>query len=107
MPRKSPETSYTHIRDYAERWTWRDPLSGVLQEGFDPPSNARDKQRKPFHIVAITKDGRRIEGDVVTLNVRPYGATTLRDVKFVQSGEVRMVDDQRIVSIDGVRFISH
>lgn len=106
MPRHR-ETSYQHIRDYAERWTWIDPCTGIRQEGFDVPQNAIDKRRKPFHLVAITKDGRRLEGDVVTLNVRPYGATSLREVKFVQSGEVRMVDDQRIVSIDGVRFISH
>lgn len=107
MPRRTPEVSYTQIRNYAERWVWTDATTGRIREGVDPPATATDRSRKPFHLKAITKDGRIIEGDVVTLNVRPYGATTLRDVKFVTSGEVRMIDDNRIIYIDGIRFISH
>lgn len=105
MPKSQPVFSFTRIRDFAERWTWIDPRTNQKQEGYNPPANAINPERKPFHMLAMTEDGRRIEGDCVTLRVNT--SLHCRDVLFVNSGETRRISDLFIIEIDGVRFNVH
>lgn len=105
MPTTPPIYSYTRIRDFAERWTWIDPVTHQQRDGYNPPANAINPQRKPFHLLAMTEDGRRIEGDCITLRVNT--SLHCRDVEFVNSGETRRISDLFIIEIDGVRFNVH
>lgn len=105
MPRSAPTLSYTHIRDYAERFTWIDPATGERQTGFNPPDNAVDKQKVPFNIVYLTSEGIPHKGRVVCIKVNPAYHTRL--IQYIDSGEIRQVSDSLIVSIDGVRFVTH
>ncbi|CAJ0592260.1 unnamed protein product [Cylicocyclus nassatus] len=67
-PNHSP-LSWTLIRNFAEKFTWQDPSDGSTYEGFNPPPSAVNKQRKPFFIRFITRDGKTEAGRVVTLTV--------------------------------------
>lgn len=105
MPRQQPIQSYLHIRDYAERWSWTDPKTNTKQVGYNPPPEATDKHRVPFTFVGIKKDGRKIAGTAVTLDVNTRRA--MRRIQFTDSLEIRWISDLFIISIDGVRFYVH
>lgn len=105
MPRSTPTLSYTHIRDYAERFTWIDPATNERQTGFNPPDNAIDRQRLPFNITYLTTEGVPHSGRVVCIKVNTAAHT--RHIQYIDSGEIRQVADSLIVSIDGVRFVTH
>ena len=103
-PRKYP-LSWSLIRNFTERFQWQDPTDGSLREGFNPPRNAIGKQRKPYDICFVTRDGRVDRGRCVTLTVRPQKHQ--RMVKFVGSDEIRLVYDYLIVSVDDQYFRTH
>lgn len=105
MPKSTPTLSYTHIRDYAERYTWIDPVTGERQIGYDPPPNAVNSQPVPFNITYLTTMGVPHRGRVVCTSVDVENHN--RNIKYLESGEVRTVSDALIISIDGVRFITH
>lgn len=103
--RTQPIASYTRVREYAERFDWEDPLTHERRVGHNPPPQALHVARHPFHILALTEDGRRMEGEVVCLKVNAQ--QNMRLIKFVSSGEIRWVCDLLIIEIDGVRFNAH
>lgn len=132
MPRTRPVLDYSQIRNYAEQFIWTDPRSGLVESGFNPPSNAIDPQHKPFSITFLTEDGvpyhgravcvgvntarrtRRLqfveEAHIVGLGGTKQGSSTANNsslFKSIGKGEIRQVADILIVEIDGVRFSSH
>lgn len=105
MPYKGPEQSYQNIRNYAEKWRWRDPKSNIMTTGYTVPKNAKDVSQVPVFMKYVTLKGNLESGNVVTLKVDKKRHQ--RMVKFVESNEVRMVNDYLVVSIDGTRFFTH
>lgn len=105
MPYQGIEQSYQNIRNYAEKWQWRDPKSKIMTTGYLAPANATEVQPVPIFITYVTLKGELEKGNVVTLKVNPQKHQ--RMVKFVESGEIRVVNDYLVISIDGTRFITH
>lgn len=105
MPSAQPTLSYTRIRDYAERFEWLDPVTKERRVGFNPPDGALNRRRLPFHLRAITEEGKPLEGEVICVGVN--ASLRMRQVQFVTSGETRWVSDLLIIEIDGVRFNVH
>lgn len=105
MPRRNPTMSYTLIRNYTEKFRWDDPKTGSERKGFNPPTNAWNVERIPFFIRFITGKGKVISGTVVCIGVETRFQQ--RRIKFVDSGEVRMVRDYLVIEVDGTRFITH
>lgn len=97
--------SYTELRMFMERWQWDDPRAGKRVTGFDPPQTARNVERKSFYIKFLTKTGHVDEGTCVCLSVDTMRHQ--RKVKFVESGEIRVVNDILVLNVDGTRFITH
>jgi len=104
MPTKSPVLSWTQIRNYAERWSWTDPRTGVKVTGYNVPEKAKDKAQVPYYLRVVTLKGELMEGEVITLKVMPKRR---RLVRFTASGEIRNIADYLIISIDGIRFVTH
>lgn len=105
MPRTQPIVSYLRIRDYAERFEWFDPKKNRREKGFNPPPHATDVQRVPFHVRFLTKKGKIIEGEVITIQVDTK--LMRRNLMFTASQECIWAYDMLIIEIDGVRFQSH
>ena len=53
----------------------------------------------------ITTTGKVESGSVVCISVQPERAQ--RKIKFVQSGEIRIVNDHLIIEVDGTKFLTH
>ena len=105
MPKQQPVLSWTQIRNYAERWSWADPRTGVKVTGYNVPEAARKSAKQvPYFIRVVTLKGELMEGEVITLKVLPKHR---RLIRFTQSGEIRNIADYLIISIDGIRFVTH
>lgn len=104
MPIKNPVLSWTQIRNYAERWSWTDAKTGVRVTGYNVPEGAKDKRQVPYFLRVVTLKGELMQGEVITLKVLPKHR---RLVRFVQSGEIRNIADYLVISIDGIRFVTH
>ena len=105
MPTKNPVLSWTQIRNYAERWSWIDQRTGVKVTGYNVPEEARKSARQvPYFLRVVTLKGELMQGEVITLKVLPKHR---RLIRFVQSGEIRNIADYLIISIDGIRFVTH
>ncbi len=104
MPKQQPILSWTQIRNYAERWSWTDARTGVKVTGMNAPDGVKDKQQVPYFLRVVTLKGELMEGEVITLKVLKNHR---RLVRFVQSGEIRNIADYLIISIDGIRFVTH
>ena len=48
--------------------------------------------------------GELMQGEVITLKVLPKHR---RLIRFTQSGEIRNIADYLVISIDGIRFVTH
>lgn len=105
MPTKTPQMSYTLLRNYTERFTWRDRVDGTERTGFNPPPEAVGTERAPFFIRYITKDGKVEEGRAVCIGVDTRRQQ--RRIKFTASGEIRMVRDYLVIEVDGTIFLTH
>ena len=106
MPKTNPTVSYTLLRNYTEQFQWTDIRTGLIRKGFNPPDEGvRDVERVPFFIRYITTGGKVESGTVVCISVQPE--RNQRKIKFVQSGEIRVVNDHLIVEVDGTRFLTH
>ena len=101
----TPTQSYTELRRYTEKWQWIDPRMGNKVTGYVHPQTARQVQRVPFYIKFLTKTGHVDEGTCVCLSVDTMRHQ--RKVQFVDSGEIRVVDDILVIRVDGTRFITH
>ena len=106
MPKKEPTVSYTLLRNYTEQFQWKDSRTGLVRKGFNPPKEGvTDVERVPFFIRYITTTGKVESGSVVCISVQPERAQ--RKIKFVQSGEIRIVNDHLIIEVDGTKFLTH
>lgn len=101
----TPTQSYTELRRYTEKWQWIDPRTGNKVTGYVHPQTARQVQRLPFYIKFLTKTGHVDEGTCVCLSVDTMRHQ--RKVQFVDSGEIRVVNDILVIQVDGTRFITH
>lgn len=105
MPKQQPVLSWTQIRNYAERWSWTDPRTGVKVTGYNVPEEARKSAKQvPYFLRVVTLKGELMQGEVITLKVLPKHR---RLIRFTQSGEIRNIADYLIISIDGIRFVTH
>lgn len=103
--KKNPEMSYTLLRQYTELFQWEDAGTHLMRKGHNPPEDAINKQRVPFYIRYVTSRGRVEEGVVVCIAVN--SERLQRKVKYVASGEIRIVYDYLVVEVDGTKFITH
>ena len=100
-----PRQSYQNLRAYCEKWQWTDSKTGKQVTGYVHPQTARNVKRKPFFIRFLTKTGHVDEGNCVCLSVDILKHQ--RKVQFVESGEIRVVNDILVLEVDGTRFITH
>ena len=107
MPKMKPTMSWVEVRTLTEKFTWRDPKTGVQVTGFNPPGGKDGKgvQRVPYHLRYITGKGVCEQGRVVTLKVFPE--IKQRMVQYVESKQIRRVRDYLIMEIDGIRIVTH
>lgn len=97
--------SYTELRRYMEKWQWSDPRTGQRVTGFNPPQTATNVSRLPFYVKFLTKTGHVDTGNCVCLSVDTLRHQ--RNVQFVDSGAIRVVNDILVLEVDGTRFITH
>lgn len=100
-----PTQSYTELRRFTEKWQWTDPRSHQRVTGYVHPQTATHIERLPFYIKFLTKTGHVDEGRCVCLSVDTLRHQ--RKVQFVESGEIRVVNDILVIEVDGTRFITH
>ena len=105
MPKKQPTQSFQMIRNYTEKFSWRDKRTGLVTVGYNPPKNANELKRVPFYIRFVTGKGLLEEGYCECIKV--FRRKHQRMVKFVDSGEIRMVRDYLVIEIDGTRFVTN
>ena len=105
MPTRQPSISFQSLRNYMEKFTWRDKRTGLMTTGYNPPAGAQDLARVPFHVRFVTGKGRREEGNAICLKVdrRKH----LRMIQFVESGAIRYLYDFLVIEVDGTRVLSH
>lgn len=102
---RRPTQSYTELRRYTEKWQWIDPRTGMKTTGYVHPQTARNVERVPFFIKFITKSGHVDQGNCVCLVVDTDRHQ--RKVQFVESKQIRVVNDILVIEVDGTRFITH
>lgn len=100
-----PTQSYTELRRYMEKWQWTDPRTGQTAVGYVHPETARNVERYPFFIKFLTKTGHVDQGQCVCLSVDTDRHQ--RKVQFVDSKQIRVVNDILVIEVDGTRFITH
>lgn len=100
-----PTQSYTNLRAYTEKWSWLDPRTNARVTGYTHPQTAREVHRVPFYIKFLTKTGHVDEGTCVCLSVDTNRHQ--RKVQFVESKQIRVVNDILVLEVDGTRFITH
>lgn len=103
--RRRPTQSYTELRRYTEKWQWRDPRSHQRVTGYVHPETATEVERLPFYIKFLTKTGHVDCGMCVCLSVDTDRHQ--RKVQFVESKQIRVVNDILVIEVDGTRFITH
>ncbi len=106
MPYATPTLSWFHIRDFCEKFSWRDPSTGIVTEGYTPPSSVArtEVQRVPFTIKYITSKGVVESGRCICLKVNRR--KHMRLVMFVDSNEIRWIRDYLVLEISGTRFVT-
>jgi len=106
MPKTSPSVSFQFIRNYTEKFQWRDARTGLLTIGYNPPKKAQELSRVPYFIRYVTGKGRLESGHVITLKVDRRRHQ--RTIQFVDNpSQIRVVRDYLVIEVDGTRFITH
>lgn len=105
MPTSNPTMSFTLLRNYTEQFQWIDARTKMPRKGFNPPADALNVERVPFFIRFVTSKGKLESGTVTCISVD--ADRHQRKIKFVNSGEIRIVYDYLIIEVDGTQFISH
>ena len=100
-----PTQSYTELRRFTEKWQWRDPRTGRIVTGYVHPQSATHIERVPFFIKFLTKTGHVDAGNCVCLSVDTMRHQ--RKVQFVDSKQIRVVNDILVIEVDGTRIITH
>lgn len=103
MSKKIPSVNWQELRNYTEKFQWTDKQTGLQTTGYNPPKDATFIKRVPYHVRYVTFSGNLEEGNVVTIKVDRRRHQ--RKVQFVNSNEIRILNDYLIVSVDGTRFI--
>ncbi len=100
-----PRESFQFLRNYMEKFTWRDKRTGLMTTGYNPPQSAQELARVPFHVKYVTGKGRLEQGNAVCLKVdrRKH----LRMIQFVESGAIRYIRDYLVIECDGTRIITN
>lgn len=106
MPTTAPTLSWTHIRNYCEKFRWRDPRTHCFTEGYNPPSTvpSKDVERVPFSIKYITGKGKVEQGWCICLKVNRRKHQ--RTIMFVDSQEIRIVRDYLVMEVNGTHFVT-
>lgn len=102
MPTRKPQMSFEFLRNYIEKWQWRDPRTGAHIIGYNPPVGATEKAHVPFHIKFVTLKGEYVEGHCVCLKTFPRRRQHM--IMFTESGEIRIINDYLVIEVDGTRF---
>lgn len=105
MPTRQPTISFQQIRHLTEKYSWRDPRTGVRVTGFNAPEKAQEKQQVPYFVRYVTGKGHLEQGEVVTLKVDTRRHQ--RKVRFTASNEIRVLRDYLIIEIDGFRVVTN
>ena len=107
MPTKKPTMSWNEVRNMTEKFEWRDPRTGIVTRGYNPPGGKDGKgvKRVPFHIRYITGKGQVEEGFCTCIKAFP--SIKQRMIQFVESKQIRRVRDYLIIEIDGIRIVTH
>lgn len=105
MPRTQPSTSFQQLRNYMEKFAWRDKHTGLMTTGYNPPASAADIARVPFYVKYVTGKGRLEYGNAICIRVDRRRHQ--RTIKFVESGEIRIIRDYLVIEVDGTRVITH
>lgn len=103
--RTRPRQSYQELRRYTEKWRWIDPRSKQRVVGYVHPQTAMEVERMPFYIKFLTKTGHVDAGICVCLKVDVLRHQ--RMVQFVESSQIRIVNDILVLEVDGTRFVTH
>ncbi len=105
MPVRQPTISFQQIRHLTEKFSWRDPKTGVRVTGFNPPADALERQQVPYFVKYVTGKGHLEQGEVVTIKVDIRRHQ--RKVRFTASNEIRILRDYLIIEIDGFRVVTN
>lgn len=105
MPNIAPSQSWQSLRNYMEKFAWRDKSTGLMTTGYNPPQSATEIQRVPFFVRFVTGKGRLEQGNTICLKVNRR--THQRMIQFVPSGEIRWLRDYLVIEVDGTRIITH
>lgn len=106
MPRNTPSQSFKNIRNYTEKFQWRDKTTNLMTTGYNPPKGAAELTRVPYFIKYVTGKGRLECGNVITLKVDRRRHQ--RTIQFVDNpSQIRVVRDYLVIEVDGTRFITH
>ena len=105
MPVRQPTISFQQIRHLTEKFSWRDPKTGVRVTGFNPPADALERQQVPYFVKYVTGKGHLEQGEVVTIKVDTRRHQ--RKVRFTASNEIRILRDYLIIEIDGFRVVTN
>ena len=96
--------TWQQLRVLTEKWEWRDPRTGGVVTGFNPPESAKERRRKPFHITYVTKSGQVESGVCITLKV--FLRHHQRMIQFTASNEIRRICDILVMEVDGIRIVA-
>ena len=106
MPRNTPSQSFQNLRNYTEKFQWRDKTTNLMTTGYNPPQGAAELSRVPYFIKYVTGKGRLEFGNVITLKVDRRRHQ--RTIQFVDNpSQIRVVRDYLVIEVDGTRFITH
>lgn len=105
MPITQPSVSWTLLRNFMEKFSWRDAGTGLSTTGYNPPAGAADVRRVPFYVKYVTGQGVLEMGNAVSLKVNRRRHQ--RMIMFVDSREIRWIRDYLVVEVDGMRVVTH
>lgn len=88
-----------------EKFAWRDKRTGLMTTGYNPPASAADIQRVPFFVRYVTLKGKLETGNCICLKVNRRKHQ--RMIQFIDSGEIRWLNDYLVIDVDGTRIITN
>lgn len=105
MPRIQPSQSWQSLRNYMEKFSWRDLRTNLLTTGYNPPQSAKEINRVPFFVRYVTGKGILEQGNAICLKVNRR--KHLRMIQFIDSQEIRWIRDYLVIEVDGTKIITN
>lgn len=105
MPRIQPTQSWQNLRNYMEKFSWRDLRTNLLTTGYNPPQSAKEIQRVPFFVRYVPGKGILEQGNAICLKVNRR--KHLRMIQFIDSQEIRWIRDYLVIEVDGTKIITN